>query len=341
MNAFTIIEDGRREVKVVIPGGSGELGTILARALLHDGNEVVVLSRHPQSAPWRVVAWDGVRSGPWSREVDGAEAVINLAGRSVNCRYTPAHRKEILESRLLSTRAVGEAIAAARRPPRVWLQASTATIYSHRCDAANDELTGEIGGQEPDVPETWRFSIEVATAWERAAAEVNTPSTRKVLMRSAIVMSPDPSGTFQLLRRLVRFGLGGSAGDGRQFVSWIHHLDFASAVKFLIASSLDGPVNLATPGALPYRNFIGRLRDAAGVPVGLPASRLMLEAGAFVLRTETELILKSRRVYPRRLLDAGFAFRFPSWPEAARDLNRSVEQHQESNKARPAHTVES
>src|SRR6266571_5928188 len=313
---------GRLRMKIVIPGGSGELGTLLAGALGSAGHEVLVLSRRSSPGPWRVVEWDGVNPGAWTAEIDGCDAVINLAGRSVNCRYTAENRREILESRVLSTRAIGRAIAAARQPPRVWVQASTATIYAHRYDAPNDERAGLIGGSEADAPETWRFSIDVATAWEQAANEFELARTRKVLMRSAIVMSP-LRGAFNLLLRLVRFGLGGREGDGRQFVSWSHHEDWVRAVQWLIAHpELAGPVNLASPQPLPNDQFMGALRRAAGVPFGLPASRWMLEAGAFVIRTETELILKSRRVVPTRLIESGFAFQFPAWPAAAEDLVR-------------------
>jgi len=310
-------------MKIVIPGGSGELGNLLARAFSSEGHEVVVLSRQARRESWRTVEWDGVNLGAWTAEIDGCDAVINLAGRSVNCRYTAANRREILESRVLSTRAIGRAISAARKPPSVWVQASTATIYAHRYDAPNDERTGLIGGSEPDAPEKWRFSIDVATAWEQAANEFELAHTRKVLMRSAIVMSPLRGGTLNLLLRLVRFGLGGQEGDGRQFVSWIHHEDWVRAVAWLIAHpELTGPVNLASPQPLPNDQFMRALRRAAGVPVGLPATRWMLEGGAFVLRTETELILKSRRVVPTRLIESGFAFRFPAWPIAAEDLVR-------------------
>ena len=308
-------------MKIVIPGGSGELGTLLAGEFRAEGHEVVVLSRQSRPGPWRAVEWDGVNPGAWTAEIDGCEAVINLAGRSVNCRYTAKNRREIIESRVLSTRAIGSAIAAAKRPPRVWVQASTATIYAHRYDVPNDERTGLIGGGEPNAPETWRFSIEVATAWEQAANEFELAHTRKVLMRSAIVMSPRRGGAFSLLLRLVRFGLGGREGDGRQFVSWIHHEDWVRAVEWLIAHpELAGPVNLASPRPLPNDQFMRALRRAAGVPFGMPATRWMLEAGAFVIRTETELILKSRRVVPTRLIQSGFAFHFPEWPAAAEDL---------------------
>ena len=309
-------------MKVVIPGGSGQVGTLLARAFHGEGHEVVELGRRPRRAPWRTVAWDAVHEGPWWREVDGADVVINLAGRSVDCRYTARNRRLILESRVGSTRAVAAAIAAARNPPRVWLQASTATIYSHRFAAPNDEATGQVGGGEPDAPSAWRFSTDVAKAWEAAATAMPLPRTRVVLMRSAMTMSPDRGGIFDVLLRLVRFGLGGTPGDGRQFVSWIHDRDFTRGVQWLIANDVAGPVNLAAPEPLPFAGFMAALRRAWGRRIGLPAPPWLLAVGAFVLRTETELVLKSRRVVPARLLAAGFQFEFPQWQSAAADLCR-------------------
>jgi hypothetical protein len=307
----------------VIPGGSGQVGTLLARAMRHDGHEVVVLSRRPQAAPWRVVGWDAATVGDWAAELEGADMVINLAGRSVNCRYTAANRQAIRTSRIDSTRAVGEAIAAARQPPRLWLQASTATIYAHRYDAPNDEANGIIGGAEPDAPDTWRFSIDVATSWEQALDEAIVPGTRKVKLRSAVIMSPDHGGIFDVLLGLVRRGLGGRSGDGRQYVSWIHDQDFIRAVYWIIEREhLDGAINLAAPQPLANTEFMRALREAWGIRFGLPATAWMLELAAVFMRTETELVLKSRRVVPRRLLDDGFTFQFPSWPEAARDLCR-------------------
>lgn len=221
------------------------------------------------------------------------------------------------------SRAVGEAIAAAKSPPRVWLQASTATIYAHRYDAPNDEATGILGGDEPGVPETWRFSIEVAKAWERTLDEAETPTTRKVKLRAAMVMSPDRGGVFDTLLGLVRRGLGGTSGDGRQYVSWIHDVDFVRAIHWLIDhDDVAGAVNLASPIPLPNAEFMRALREAWGTRIGLPAPAWMLEIGTFFLRTESELVLKSRRVVPGRLTEAGFELRFPSWPEAARDLCR-------------------
>lgn len=310
-------------MKIVIPGGSGQVGTVLARAFHRDGDDVVVLSRRPQPRAWGVVGWDGATPGDWQREIDGADVVINLAGRSVNCRYHARNRREIMRSRLSSTRAIGEAIGRATCPPRVWLQASTATIYAHRYDATNDEQSGVLGGEEPDAPGAWRFSIDVARAWEEAFADVHTPATRKVTLRSAMTMSPDAGGVFDTLLGLVRFGLGGKAGDGRQFVSWIHYEDFVAAVRWLIdRNDVDGVVNLASPHPVPNADFMRTLRQAYGAPFGLPATSWMLEIGAVLMRTETELILKSRRVVPGRLLEHGFTFSFPTWSVAARDLCR-------------------
>jgi uncharacterized protein (TIGR01777 family) len=310
-------------MKIVIAGGSGQVGTILARAFHRGGDDVIVLSRQPDVRPWRVAAWDGVTLGDWQRDIDGADVVINLAGRSVNCRYTSVRRKEILDSRVLSTRAVGAAVARAVRPPRVWLQASTATIYAHRYDQPNDEYSGALGGTEPGAPPTWKFSIDVARAWETAFNETIVERTRKIAMRSAMTMSPDAGGVFDTLLGLVRRGLGGAAGDGRQYVSWIHEDDFVSAVRWLIDhDEVEGVVNLAAPHPIPNAEFMRALREASGIRFAIPANRWMLELGALLMRTETELVLKSRRVVPLRLLEGGFAFEYPEWREAARDLCR-------------------
>jgi uncharacterized protein (TIGR01777 family) len=307
-------------MKVVIPGGTGQIGQLLTRALLARGDEVVVVSRSGASTA-RTVPWDARTVGAWASELDGADVVINLAGRSVNCRYTRANLDAMMASRVESTRAVGLALAEVVRPPRVWSQMSTATIYAHRFDAPNDEATGLIGGEEPDAPASWSFSIEIAKAWERAQAEASAPHTRKVALRSAMVMSPDRGGIFAVLLGLTRAGLGGTIGDGRQFMSWIHEVDFVRAIELLIErEDVSGPVNLAAPNPLPQRDFMAALRAAWGTSIGLPATKWMAELGAFFLRTDTELAFKSRRVVPRRLSDLGFRFELPEWPEAARDL---------------------
>jgi uncharacterized protein len=310
-------------MRIIIPGGTGQVGTILARAFAADKHEVLVLSRRPVRAPWRVVAWDGRTLGAWTSELEGADVVINLAGRSVNCRYTPANRRAILQSRVDSARVVGQALGRCVRPPRVWLQASTATIYAHRFDAPNDEATGVIGGNEPDAPANWRFSIEVATIWEAASRESVPAATRLVLLRSAMVMSPDRGGIFATLLRLTRLGLGGAVAGGRQYVSWIHDVDFIRVMYWLIEhAELDGAVNVCAPNPLPYRELMRSIRLASGVPIGLPATRWMLAIGTWLLRTEAELVLKSRRVVPGRLVDSGFRFEYPDWHSAAGELVR-------------------
>jgi uncharacterized protein len=310
-----------RPLRLVLPGGSGQVGALLARHFQSQGHSVVVLARRPAQAPWKVVQWDAVSIGPWAGEIEGADLVINLAGRSVNCRYTAANRREITESRTKSTHIIGEAIRMSARPPKVWMNASTATIYRHAFDRPMDEATGEIGGREPNAPGTWRFSIGVATSWEEAFFSSAAPGTRKIALRSAMVMSPDRGGVFDTLLRLVRFGLGGASGSGRQFVSWIHHRDFLASIDYLLAhDDLDGAINLAAPNPLPNSEFMAALRQAWGTRIGLPAAEWMLEFGATFLRTETELILKSRRVVPGRMLAHGFTFDFPQWPLAARDL---------------------
>ncbi len=309
------------KLKIVIPGGSGQVGTILARYFHNQGHLVVVLARSVGPAPWKIVKWDGMNLGDWVPELESSDIVINLAGRSVNCRYTRANCAEILKSRVQTTRLVGQGIGRLAHPPRLWMNASTATIYRHAFDRPMDEDTGEFGGTEPGVPPYWRFSIDVAKTWEDSFFAAPTPSTRKIALRSAMVMSPDKGGVFDQLLRLVRFGLGGSSGSGKQFVSWLHEVDFLRSIEFLVAhEELNGPVNIAAPNPLPNREFMRALREAWGASFGLHATKLMLELGAIVMRTDTELILKSRRVIPRRLLRDGFQFQFPDWPVAARDL---------------------
>jgi hypothetical protein len=312
-------------MKIVIPGGTGDVGGFLAPGLAALGHEVVVLSRsaRPPLDGVRTVRWDGLTVGPWGAEVDGSDAVINLAGRSVSCRYTQANLHQMMASRIGSTHAVGEAIAAAARPPRVWLQMSTSTIYAHRFDAGNDERTGVIGGAEPGVPGYWAYSVRIATEWEATQQLAATPATRKLALRSSMVLSPAAGSVFDVLARMVRLGLGGPVAGGAQYFSWIHERDFLRAVVFLMEhDELSGPVNLTAPGPLPQRDAMRLLRRELRVPVGLPATRWMAEIGALVIRSDTELLLKSRRVLPGRLLAAGFTFELPDFADAARDLVR-------------------
>lgn len=304
--------------RIILAGGSGFLGNALARTFISRGDEVIILTRSPgeRTDGAREVFWDAQNPGDWASLVDGAEVVINLTGKSVDCRYTEKNRRLIIESRVNSTRAVGEAIARCAKPPRVWLNASSATLYKHTFDRAADE-NGETGAT-PEAKD--EFSIEVIRQWEQAFNEALTPKTRKVAMRITIVFGIG-GGIFPVFRRLARFGLAGKMGSGKQFVSWIHEEDFCRAVEWIIAhEELTGPVNLAAPNPLTNAEMMRALRKTCGAPFGLPATEWMLEIGAFFLRTETELILKSRRVVPGRLLASGFQFHFADFENALRDL---------------------
>jgi len=317
-----------RPLRIVIPGGSGQVGRMLARFFQERGHHVTVLTRGPYSAPWLTVHWDAKNLGPWVETLDGADVCIHLSGRSVNCRYTARNRRELYESRIGPTLLLHRALATLTRPPRLWMNASTATIYRHALDRDMDEATGEIGGNElisrrRRAPEKWNWTVQLVKDWESAFFSTPTPATRKIALRTSLVFSPAPGNVFSVLSKLVRVGLGGTQGNGRQYVSWIHESDFARAVEFLIEDEeLDGAVNLAAPNPLPNREFMAELRDAWEMPNGLPAPAPLLAIGMFFLRTEPELVLKSRRVVPGRLLDAGFNFDFPTWPEAAADLVR-------------------
>ena len=262
--------------------------------------------------------------GDWVEELDGADAIINLAGRSVSCRYTPEHLRQMMDSRVDSARVVGQAIAQVDRPPRAWLQMSTATIYADRRIGSNDEATGQIGGHEVGVPGYWEYSVRIAQNWEAAQQEADLPNTRRVALRSAMVMTPDRGGIFDVLLMLTRLGLGGPVAGGGQSVSWIHGDDFVSAVVYLLDhDELSGAVNLAAPGPVSQKDLMKSLRKAWGQRLGLPATKRMAVIGAWVLRSDPELLLKSRSVVPGRLLDAGFTFEYPQWSSAAEDLVRT------------------
>jgi uncharacterized protein (TIGR01777 family) len=277
-----------------------------------------LLTRSPKNRAdaAKEVSWDAKNLGEWARLIEGADVVINLTGKSVDCRYTEQNRNVIVASRVDSTRVLGEAIARCARPPRIWLNASSATLYKHVFDRAMDEK-GETGSTEEAKDD---FSIEVIRQWERALNEAATPATRKVALRITMVFGAG-AGVFPVLRRLARFGLGGKMGTGKQFVSWIHEEDFCRAIEWILChEDFSGPVNFAAPNPLTNADMMRLVRHACGAPFGLPATEWMLEIGAFLLRTETELIIKSRRVVPGKLLASGFQFHFPKLEDALRDL---------------------
>jgi NAD dependent epimerase/dehydratase family enzyme len=328
-----------RPLRIVLPGGSGHVGSMLARFFQERGHHVTVLTRGPYTAPWQTVHWDGVELGPWVETLEGADVCIHLSGRSINCRYTARNCRELYDSRIGPTRLLHRAFATLANPPRIWMNASSASIYRHEpqgtdFDRDMDEAPGELGGNDPQsgrdltslrrrAPEKWNWTIDLIKAWEAAFFSVETPRTRKIALRTSLVFGPESGGVFAVLSRLVRFGLGGTQGNGRQYVSWIHEADFAHAAEFLIDhDEIDGPINLAAPHPLPNREFMAALREALDVPNGLPAPAPLIVLGTFFLRSEPELILKSRRVIPGRLLQSGFQFEFPDWAGAAADLVR-------------------
>jgi uncharacterized protein (TIGR01777 family) len=309
---------------IVMPGGAGYLGRHLASYFAGRGDRVVILTRHPKrhEGPIRQLAWDGKTLGDWAAALEGAQAVVNLAGRTVNCRYNAKHKREIYDSRLESTRVIGQAIAGCANPPAVWINSSSATIYRHALDRAMDEKTGEIG---------MGFSVDVCQKWEEALNQAAAPGTRKVALRTAIVFGPGAGGPFEAFRRVVKLGLGGTMGRGDQFVSWVHSRDFCRAVEFLIGrNDMSGPVNVASANPIPNREFMRIFRRVLHKRIGLPAARWMLEIGAFFLRTETELLLKSRWVVPGRLLEAGFEFEFPEFGAALENIVRQSQGSEEA-----------
>jgi uncharacterized protein (TIGR01777 family) len=297
--------------KIVIAGGSGFIGKLLA-AHLSKTSEVIVLSRaeNPGHDNIETVQWNGRELDDWVNELEGAYAIINLTGKNVNCRYTPQNRKAILESRLLSTKVLGEAVATLKNPPKVWIQMSSATIYKHSEDKPNDETFGETGSD---------FSMDVCREWERVFNELPLNGMRKVIMRTSIVMGKE-GGALPPLINLVKFGLGGRQGNGTQMVSWIHEDDVIGIVDWMLDGNANGVYNVTSPQPIQNNVLMKHLRKAFGVLFGLPSPVWLLTFGAALIGTETELVLKSRWVIPKRLLQEGYRFRFPVAEGAIEDL---------------------
>ncbi|RZJ64247.1 MAG: TIGR01777 family protein [Flavobacterium sp.] len=298
--------------KLVIAAGTGFLGNVLINHFKDTTNEIVVLTRGKARTTGRIkyVNWDARTLTGWENEFEGADVVINLAGKSVDCRYTPKNKAEILSSRVNSTRILGEAILNCNRPPLHWLNSSTATIYRHSEDKQMDEETGEIGSN---------FSMDVAKAWEKAFFESVTPRTKKTALRTSIVLGSE-GGAFVPLKRIAQTGFGGRQGNGRQFVSWIHEKDFARSVEFIIENQIEGHVNLVSPAPIRNSAFMKMLRHKVNMPFGFGIPETLLKLGAALIGTETELVLKSRNVIPARLVKEGFKFSYPTLDDAVKNL---------------------
>ncbi|MEC7401802.1 MAG: TIGR01777 family oxidoreductase [Verrucomicrobiota bacterium] len=296
--------------KIVLAGGSGFLGQTLSNHLEESGKEVVILGRSGQSAArgisGRFVEWDAKSLGSWQEELEEAEALFNLCGRSVDCRYDERNKRLILKSRVDSTRILGEAVQACSRPPKVWLNASTATLYQDR--------RGDLPPHdENSVANAVGFSEEVGRAWEEAFFASARDGVRQVAMRISIVLG-NGGGAFPVMRRLTRLGLGGAQGPGSQWMSWLHIEDWVGIARFLMETeSVVGPVNLAAPNPVTNSSFMRAMRKRfAPFGLGLPAPTPLIHLGAVFLRTEPELVLKSRKVRSKVLDEQGYSFVAPT-----------------------------
>lgn len=298
--------------KLIIAAGTGFLGNVLIQHFNNKFEEIVILTRGKSRIKNKIkyVNWNAKTFSGWEKELENADVLINLAGKSVDCRYTEKNKAEILASRIESTKILNEAILQCENPPKHFINSSTATIYRHSEDKEMDEYTGEIGND---------FSMNIAKSWEKTFYEVETPKTLKTAIRTSIVLGKN-GGAFIPLKKLTQFGLGGKNGNGRQFVSWIHEKDFARAIEFIIVKELSGSINVVS--LLPVRNeeFMKKLQKAIGIPFGLPISKSMLEIGAKIIKTETELVLKSRNVIPKRLTENGFEFEFGDLDKTFKNL---------------------
>jgi uncharacterized protein (TIGR01777 family) len=290
--------------KIVLAGGTGFVGKYLKTKFIELGYDVKIISRQNNSIPW-------TDSDSILEAIENSEMLINLAGKSVDCRYNKKNKEEILKSRTETTQLLGEILLKCKNPPELWINSSTATIYRHAQDRPMTESTGEIGSG---------FSVGVATQWEKVFFDFKLSKTRQVALRMAIVLGKD-GGVMIPFKNLVRFGLGGKQGSGNQMFSWIHIEDLFGIIQFVQANKkMEGAYNCSAPNPVSNEILMRSLRQAMNIKFGLPSLKFLLEIGAFVIRTETELILKSRWVIPERLMKAGFQFRFSTIEEALRNI---------------------
>jgi len=298
--------------KLVIAAGTGFLGQVLVDHFKNKFDEIVILTRGNAKTVDRIkyVNWNARTFSGWENELENAAVLINLAGKSVDCRYTEKNKKEILLSRIESTKILNKAVLKCQNPPKHWLNSSTSTIYRFSLDKQMDEIDGEIAND---------FSINVALSWEKAFFKTETPVTMKTALRTSIVLGKD-GGAFIPLKTLAKIGFGGKQGKGNQFISWIHQEDFANAIDFIIEKQITGIINVVSPEPIRNTDFMQKLRKAIGFPFGMPLNTFLLEIGSFLIRTQPELVLKSRNVIPKRLLENGFQFKFGDIDEAFKDL---------------------
>jgi uncharacterized protein (TIGR01777 family) len=299
--------------KLILAGGTGFLGRAIIDRFSAYTEVIIVLTRGQERREnnVRYLNWDGKSPGPWTKELEGADVLINLTGKSVDCRYNEKNKAEIISSRINATKVLGEAIRKCSNAPALWINAASATIYRYSEDKDMDEYSGEKGSG---------FSVDVCRQWEDAFNSISTPATRKVNLRISMVLGKG-GGVIPVMKKLVSFGLGGKMGTGKQYISWIHEHDFLNALEYLIKNKdASGVYNMAAPDPIPNKEFMQIMREKMNKTIGLPAAEWMLEIGAFFIRTETELILKSRRVVPKRLLDEGFVFKFAETKDALKDL---------------------
>ncbi|MBC6415081.1 MAG: TIGR01777 family protein [Bdellovibrionales bacterium] len=304
-------------MRILLAGGTGQIGQILEKEYVNRGYKVFILTRTPVKE--NHILWDGKSVGKWSEKLEGLDLIINLAGQSVKCSYTKKNLKTLYDSRIDSTKVLALALQKTKQSPKLWIQMSAATIYSHLFEGFNDEFEGNMGFLE--LPKNWGFISKLARDWEEAVNFVSTNKTRKVIVRMSFLMSPQKGGFFSICSKLSHLGLGGSLAGGKQFISWIHDKDFISAIDYIIKNEdLKGPVNFSTPHPISQKDFMKILRKEWKIPFSLPVTRTMAKIGAFVLKLDTQLILRSSKVIPRKLLNHGFSFQYPHWKEAVQDL---------------------
>lgn len=298
--------------KLIIAAGTGFLGQVLTNHFRDKFEEIIILTRGESKIKDTIkyVNWDAKSFSGWEKELENATVLINLTGKSVDCRYTKKNKKEILLSRIESTKILNKAVTRCANPPKHWLNSSTATIYRFSLDKEMDEMNGEIGND---------FSMNVAQSWEKAFFKTETPNTLKTALRTSIVLGKN-GGAFVPLKTLAKFGFGGKQGKGNQFISWVHEDDFTRAINFIIEKEIIGVVNIVSPKPITNRDFMAFLRKSVGVPFGFPISELLLRIGSIIIKTESELVLKSRNVIPKRLLENGFQFKFDTLEKALKNL---------------------